>query len=80
MFRIYLVWRRPKAYCIQTCGGKGILTMTREGITIQLKVADIRSIGRSTQGVRAINLAEDDRVASVERMIEGKLPAEEVVP
>lgn len=57
-----------------------LLIMTREGITIQLKVADIRSIGRSTQGVRAINLAEDDRVASVERMIEGKLPAEEVVP
>jgi DNA gyrase subunit A len=54
--------------------------MTREGITIQLRVDDIRSSGRSTQGVRAINLAEDDRVASVERMIEGKLPAEEVVP
>jgi len=32
-----------------------------------------------TQGVRAINVA-DDRVASVERMIDGKLPAEEVVP
>jgi len=35
---------------------------------------------RNTQGVRAINVAEDDRVASVERMIDGKLPAEEVVP
>ncbi len=57
-----------------------LLIMTREGITIQLRVDDIRSSGRSTQGVRAINLAEDDRVASVERMIDGKLPAEEVVP
>ena len=28
----------------------------------------------------AINLAEDDRVSSVERMVNGKLPAEEVVP
>jgi len=28
----------------------------------------------------AINLAEDDRVSSVEHMVEGKLPAEEVVP
>ncbi len=35
---------------------------------------------RNTQGVRAINVADDDRVASVERMIDGKLPAEEVVP
>jgi len=57
-----------------------LLIMTREGITIQLRVDDIRSSGRSTQGVRAINLAEDDRVASVERMVDGKLPAEEVVP
>ena len=28
----------------------------------------------------AINLAEDDRVPSIERMVNGKLPAEEVVP
>ena len=40
--------------------------MPREGITIQLHV-------------RAINVAAD-RVASVERMSDGKLPAEEVVP
>jgi len=36
--------------------------------------------GRNTQGVRAINLAEDDRVPSVERMVDGKLPAEEAAP
>ncbi len=57
-----------------------LLIMTREGITIQLRVDDIRSSSRNTQGVRAINLAEDDRVSSVERMVDGKLPAEEVVP
>ncbi len=54
--------------------------MTRDGITIHLRVGDIRSLSRNTQGVRAINVADDDRVASVERMIDGKLPAEEVVP
>ena len=57
-----------------------LLIMTREGITIHLRVDDIRSLSRNTQGVRAINVAEEDRVASVERMIDGKLPAEEVVP
>ncbi len=57
-----------------------LLIMTREGITIHLKVNDIRSLSRNTQGVRAINVAEDDRVASVERMMDAKLPAEEVVP
>ena len=56
-----------------------LLIMTSGGITIRLRVNDIRSSGRSTQGVKAINLADDDRVASVERMIEAKLPAEEVV-
>ena len=57
-----------------------LLIMTREGITIHLRVDDIRSLSRNTQGVRAINVADDDRVASVERMIDGKLPAEEIVP
>ena len=57
-----------------------LLIMTREGITIHLRVAAIRSIGRTTQGVKAINLSDDDLVSSVERMLEGKLPAEEVVP
>jgi len=57
-----------------------LLIMTRDGITIHLRVGDIRSLSRNTQGVRAINVADDDRVASVERMSDGKLPAEEVVP
>ena len=38
------------------------------------------AVDAETKGVRAINVADDDRVASVERMIDGKLPAEEVVP
>ncbi len=54
-----------------------LLIMTRDGITIQLRVDDIRSSGRSTQGVKAINLSDDDRVASVERMFDSKLPTEE---
>ncbi|MGO8670939.1 MAG: DNA gyrase subunit A [Capsulimonadaceae bacterium] len=45
-----------------------LLIMTRDGITIRLKVSDIRSSGRSTQGVRAITLDENDSVASVERI------------
>ena len=32
-----------------------LLIMTREGITIHLRVDDIRSLSRNTQGVRAIN-------------------------
>ena len=55
-----------------------LLIMTRDGITIQLRVDDIRSSSRNTQGVKAINLSDDDRVASVERMLDTKVPVEDV--
>ena len=54
-----------------------LLIMTRDGITISLRVDDIRSSGRSTQGVKAINLGDNDRVASVERMLDAKIPLED---
>ena len=54
-----------------------LLIMTKAGITIRLRVDDIRSTGRSTQGVKAINLADDDRVASVERITADKGPTDE---
>ncbi len=42
------------------------LMITNEsGIVIRMKVADIRVMGRATQGVRVINLAQDDRIADV---------------
>jgi DNA gyrase subunit A len=46
-----------------------LLLMTANGIVIRIRVADIRRSGRSTQGVRLINLEEHDRVASVERVV-----------
>jgi DNA gyrase subunit A len=54
-----------------------LLIMTQNGITIHLHVDDIRSSGRSTQGVRAINLGDEDRVASVERMLADIVPLDE---
>lgn len=55
-----------------------LLIMTRNGITIRLRVDDIRSTGRSTQGVKAIDLADGDSVASVERITADKPPTDEV--
>jgi DNA gyrase subunit A len=45
-----------------------VLVMTRNGIAIQFDVSDVRGTGRSTQGVRLINLDEGDSVSSVERI------------
>ena len=42
------------------------MIINKSGITIRLKVADIRVMGRATQGVRLINLEKrNDEIASV---------------
>lgn len=43
-----------------------LLIITAGGIVIRTRVDEIRRIGRSTEGVRVINLGSDDRVASIE--------------
>jgi DNA gyrase subunit A len=42
------------------------MIINKSGITIRLKVSDIRTMGRATQGVRLINLGKrNDEIASV---------------
>lgn len=45
-----------------------LMIITVNGITIRMPVAGIRSAGRSTQGVRLINLEPGDSVATIERI------------
>jgi DNA gyrase subunit A len=45
-----------------------LLIMTRNGVTIRINVGDIRAIGRTTTGVKMINLDSGDSVATVERV------------
>ncbi|MEM6327696.1 MAG: DNA gyrase subunit A [Bacteroidota bacterium] len=42
---------------------------TEHGLLIRMPVAGISSIGRSTQGVRVINLRDGDRIADVARLV-----------
>ena len=43
-----------------------LMIINKSGILIRLKVADVRVMGRATQGVRLINLAKkNDTIASV---------------
>ena len=45
---------------------KDLVIINKSGITLRLKVADIRTMGRATQGVRLINLEKrNDDIASV---------------
>lgn len=42
-----------------------LIIINRSGLTIRMKISDIRQTGRATQGVRVINLRGDDSIASV---------------
>ena len=42
-----------------------LMVITKSGTTIRLEVCRIRTTGRTTQGVRLINLREGENVASV---------------
>jgi DNA gyrase subunit A len=55
-----------------------LMIINKSGITIRLKVADIRVMGRATQGVRLINLEKrNDEIASVCKVLSEK--EEEIV-
>jgi DNA gyrase subunit A len=45
-----------------------LMLITRKGVVNRQKVAEIRTIGRATQGVRLVNLDEGDVVMDVARM------------
>jgi DNA gyrase subunit A len=47
-----------------------IIIIASSGKLIRLRASNIRIIGRSTQGVKLINLAEDDKVVSIARVAE----------
>lgn len=46
-----------------------LAVMTIKGKTIRLRVNEIRRVGRIAQGVKLIDLAPDDRIASIARLI-----------
>ena len=45
-----------------------LMIITQSGLTIRLAVSSISMLGRATQGVRVINLKNEDRIASVARV------------
>jgi len=47
-----------------------IIIIASSGKLIRLKASNIRTIGRATQGVKLIDLAEDDKVMSIARVAE----------
>lgn len=46
-----------------------LMIITQNGLTIRLAVSSISLLGRATQGVRLINLKDEDSIASVARIV-----------
>ncbi len=47
-----------------------LMVLTQSGVAIRMEIGTIRAAGRSTQGVKLINLDTGDRVATIERLVD----------
>jgi len=50
--------------------GEGLILITQAGMIIRLNVADVRLVGRSTQGVKLMDLDPEDRLVAVAKLAE----------
>ncbi|MEI8328979.1 MAG: DNA topoisomerase (ATP-hydrolyzing) subunit A [Chlamydiia bacterium] len=51
-----------------------VLMMSNEGQTLRISMKDVRVMGRSTQGVRLVNLVDDARIVAIQKI---ELPEQE---
>lgn len=56
-----------------------LMIMNRSGLTIRMHVADIRQQGRATQGVKLINIKDNDSIASVVEISKEEEQTEEII-
>ncbi|WP_276134486.1 DNA gyrase subunit A [Polluticoccus soli] len=54
-----------------------LMITCRSGLTIRMRVADIREAGRATQGVKLINIEDGDEIAAIARIEEQEVEGEE---
>lgn len=62
---------------LQVTNEDEIIIIANSGKLIRIKASNISIIGRSTQGVRLINLANNDKVVSIGRVVEKEVEVEE---
>jgi len=49
-----------------------LMVISTNGTMLRMKIADIKTIGRNTQGVRLIRLQDQEQVGAVARVIASK--------
>jgi DNA gyrase subunit A len=60
----------PVVGCMQVGADDDLMLITDGGMVIRIKVHEISLLGRDTQGVRLINLKEDEKVVGLARLLE----------
>jgi DNA gyrase subunit A len=56
-----------------------LMIITKSGITIRMKVDELRVMGRNTQGVKTIRIADSDEISTVARIDVSDIVAEELL-
>jgi DNA gyrase subunit A len=79
--RIYTVSDKTGelAGCVNVLDNEEIMCITSQGKSIKLKVASIRVMGRSAQGVRILSIDRPDFVIGVDRIVKEDDAGEAVV-
>jgi DNA gyrase subunit A len=52
--------------------GHELMLISQDGVVIRVRAEDISQLGRSTQGVKVMNVAEADRVVALARVTASK--------
>ncbi len=55
-----------------------LMIINKSGIAIRMAVSDLRVMGRATQGVKLINLKEDDSIAAVAKVMKDEDEVEDI--
>ena len=55
-----------------------LMIINKSGVAIRMAVSDLRVMGRATQGVRLINLREDDSIAAVAKVMKDDDEVEDI--
>ncbi len=76
VFTISMTAKKGKLVACRVVGPQHeIMIMSEEGVVIRVKAVDISKLGRSTQGVKVMNIGVDDHVSAIARMIVHKKKA-----
>ena len=73
VFTIAMTARKGKLVACRVVGPQHeLMIVSSDGVVIRVKSGDISRLGRSTQGVKVMNMAEGDHVSAVARMVARK--------